>query len=121
MNHKKEKALAALLACNTQEEAAARAGISSRTLRNYMKDPDFSQQYHRAKGQLVEAATLQIQRGLAPAINTLREIAEDGGANMPARIQAARGLLEYGIRLSELGDVYRRIEELEAAMEAERG
>ena len=40
---------------------------------------------------------------------------------MTARIQAARGLLEYGIRLSELGDIYRRIEELEAAVEAERG
>ena len=121
MNQNKEKALAALLTCNTQEEAAARAGISSRTLRNYLKDPEFSEQYRKANGQLVTAATLQIQRSLAPAINTLREIAEDGEANMTARIQAARGLLEYGIRLSELGDIYRRIEELEAAVEAERG
>lgn len=116
MNKNKERALAALVSCPTQEAAAEKAGISSRTLRNYMKDPEFAAEYKRMNSQLVTAATLQIQRSLAPAINTLREIAEDRAANMTARIQAARGLLEYGIRLSELGDVYARIEALEAAM-----
>lgn len=119
MNKNKERALAALVSCPTQEAAAAKAGISSRTLRNYMKDPEFAAEYKRLNSQLVTAATLQIQRSLAPAINTLREIAEDRTANMTARIQAARGLLEYGIRLSELGDVYARIEALEAAMEGD--
>lgn len=113
----KQKALAAMLSCPSMEAAAAKAGISSRTLRNYLKDPEFAEEYRKVNSQLVTAATLQIQRSLAPAISTLREIAEDGSANMTARIQAARGLLEYGIRLSELGDVYARIEALEAAME----
>ena len=119
LNGNKERALAALVSCPTHEAAAAKAGISSRTLRNYMKDPEFAAEYKRLNSQLVTAATLQIQRSLAPAINTLREIAEDRTANMTARIQAARGLLEYGIRLSELGDVYARIEALEAAMEGD--
>ena len=120
INKNKERALAALVSCPTQEAAAARAGISSRTLRNYMKDPEFAEEYRKRNSQLVTAATLQIQRSLAPAINTLREIAEDSSANMTARIQAARGLLEYGIRLSELGDVYARIEALEAAIEVDK-
>lgn len=115
-----ERALAALLSCPTQEAAAAKAGISSRTLRNYLKDPEFAETYRKASSQLITTATLQIQRGLAPAIGTLREIAEDREASTSARIQAARGLLEYGIRLSELGDIYARIEALETSMDVDK-
>lgn len=120
MDARKEKALAALLSCNTQEAAAEAAGISPRTLRNYLREPEFMERYRKANGQLVQAATLQIQRSLAPAINALREIAENPEASMGARVQAARGLLEYGIRLSELGEVYARIETLEAALGTEK-
>ena len=115
MTPNKERALAALVTCPTQEAAAKQAGISSRTLRNYLKDPEFSEEYKKRTGQLVTAATLQIQKSLAPAINALLEIAVDQEAGMMARVQAARGLLEYGIRLSELSDIYARIEALEAS------
>lgn len=61
-------------------------------------------------------ATQQIQRSLAPAISTLQSIAEDENAGLNARVSAAKGLLEYGIRLAELNDIYRRIEELEGRL-----
>lgn len=117
MTPNKERALAALVACPTHEAAAEQAGITSRTLRNYLKDPEFATEYQKRTSQLVTAATLQIQKSLAPAIGALLEIAESRDAGMTARVQAARGLLEYGIRLTELGDVYARIEALEKAME----
>lgn len=120
MKPNKERALAALVACPTQEAAAKQAGITSRTLRNYLKDPEFLAEYQRHTSQLVTAATLQIQKSLAPAINALLEIAVDPEAGMMARVQAARGLLEYGIRLSELSDIYARIEALEASTEGKR-
>ena len=120
MTPNKEKALAALLACPTHEAAARKAGITSRTLRTYLKDQEFAAEYQKRSSQLVSAATMQIQRSLAPAISVLQEIAEDKSANMSSRIQAARGLLEYGIRLSELGDVYARIEALEMTVGGEK-
>ena len=120
MTPNKEKALAALLACPTHEAAAEKAGITSRTLRTYLKDQEFAAEYQKRSSQLVSAATMQIQRSLAPAISVLQEIAEDKSANMSSRIQAARGLLEYGIRLSELGDVYARIEALEMTVGGEK-
>lgn len=82
-----------------------------------MKDPEFRQRYEKAHSDLVTAATHQIQRSLAPAISTLKGIAEDKTAGTNARVSAAKGLLEYGIRLAELNDVYRRIEELENSLE----
>lgn len=111
---KQEKALAALLTSSTHEEAAKKAGISSRTLRNYLADQEFARRYQQGGADLVDAATKQIQRSLAPAITALREIAEDAEAGRGARVQAARALLEYGIRLSEIGDIYQRLAELEA-------
>ncbi len=113
---KKEKALAALLSSATREEAAEKAGCTTRTLINYLKDPEFLQRYERAHSDLVTVATQQIQRSLAPAISTLQSIAEDENAGLNARVSAAKGLLEYGIRLAELNDIYRRLEELEGRL-----
>ena len=113
---KKENALAALLSSATREEAAAKAGCTKRTIINYLKDPEFLQRYERAHSDLVTVATQQIQRSLAPAISTLQSIAEDENAGLNARVSAAKGLLEYGIRLAELNDIYRRIEELEGRL-----
>lgn len=110
-------ALAAMLSTATHEEAARKLGITSRTLRNYLKDPEFSARYEEANKSLVHNATSQIQRCLAPAIAALREIAEDESAGLNARVNAAKGLLEYGIRLSEIGDIYKRLEKLEETME----
>ena len=120
MTRNQERALAALIGSPTQEAAAAKAGITSRTLRRYLQDPEFSAEYERLTGQLVVGAALQAQKSLAPALNALLEIATDADAGMGPRVQAARGLLEYGIRLSELADVYSRIEALEEAMEVAR-
>lgn len=113
ITERKEKALAALLTSQTQEEAANKLGITARTIRQYLQDPEFSQKYKEASSNLITDATEQIQKSLSPAIATLRNIAEDENAVLNARVSAARGLLEYGIRLAELSELYKRIEELE--------
>ena len=115
MNAKKQKALLALLTNPTKEKAAAAAGITSKTLRGYLADPEFQSEYKKAFAGLVEDVTLQTQQALAPAVSTLREITEDETENSPARISAARSILEYGLKLTEQTDILTRLEELEAA------
>ena len=110
MTPNKEKALVALLTYSTKEEAAAAAGIESRTLRRYLADPEFQERYKQAFGELVTDATRQAQQSLSPALSTLREIVEDGDQGATARIQAARTLLEYGLRLTEITDILRNLE-----------
>lgn len=110
-----EKILAALLYCNTRKEAAAYAGVSERTLYSYLQDPEFVKAYEGAKKELIRSASEQIQRSLEPSITALRAIAEDKTAGKTARVQAARSLLEYGIRLAEFTDLEDRVAALERA------
>lgn len=112
-----EKAIAALLATTTKEAAADKLGITSRTIRKYFQDPEFIQMYEKANAGLLASTTRQIQKSLSPAVGILRKISEDPDANINARVSASRSLLEYGIRMTELNDVYKRLEALEKYIE----
>lgn len=68
---------------------------------------------------LVTEATRQAQRSLSPAISTLREIARDTGETATARISAARSLLEYGLKLTEVSDILDRLDALEESLGGE--
>ena len=110
---KKERALQALLTQPTKKEAAAAAGISPRTLRDYLADPEFQKEYKKAFRQLVSDATRQAQQALSPAISALRDIVEDDTENSSTRIAAARSLLEYGLRMTEFSDILQELDGLE--------
>lgn len=118
---RKEKALQALLTSRTRAEAAKAAGIGESTLREYMKDPEFLEQYREAFRNLVQDATRQAQQSIAPAIATLKEIMEDADAQATARIQAARSTLEYSLKLTEQTDILEHLQELEKAVSALEG
>lgn len=118
MTPKKQKALLALLTQPTKEKAAA-AGITSKTLRGYLAEPDFQAEYKKAFSGLVEDATRQAQQAIAPALSTLREIVEDGTENAQARISAARSLLEYALRLTESADILTRLDDLESKVKGD--
>lgn len=120
MTPKQQKALLALLTTPTREQAAAAAGITSKTLRGYLADPEFQAEYKKAFAALVEDATRQAQLAVAPALSTLREIVEDTGENAQARISAARSVLEYSIKLTETTDILSRLDELEKLAEGKK-
>lgn len=113
MTEKQARALAALLSEPTQAAAAKKLGISARTLRRYLAEPDFLEAYQQAHAQLVEDATKRMQRGLSSAVDTLQEIATDQDAGKTARVAAARSLLEQTLRYTELSDIMNRIAKLE--------
>mgnify|MGYP001106878810 FL=1 len=121
MTPKKHKALLALLTNPTKERAAEAAGITSKTLRGYLADPEFQAEYKKAFADLVEDATRKVQQTLEPAVAVLREIMEDRSENSQVRVSAARSVLEYGLKMTEQTDILTRIQELEAAMEGEYG
>ena len=116
MTPRKEKALQALLVSRTRAQAAKTAGIGESTLREYMKDPEFLDRYRETFGNLVLDAARQAGQAIAPALSSLREIVEDRGEAPQARIQAARYLVEYALRLGEQCDLLARLERLETAV-----
>lgn len=111
MTTKQTKALAALLTQPTKERAARAAGIGLTTLKRYLAEPEFQTAYQKAVSELIEDAAAQAKQSLNPALSCLREIVEDGDETATARIQAARSLLEYGLRLTEIVDILRVIED----------
>ena len=113
LSAQKQRAIAALLTCKTQQEAADAAGISVRTINTYMNDPEFQREYGKAAGKLVEKATREIQMGLSEAITVLRSILDSLTATDGSKISAARALLEFGLRLTETYDLMKRVEALE--------
>ena len=113
MTPNKERALQALLTCPTKKAAAEQAGISARTLRDYLADPEFQAEYRKAFQSLVTEATRQAQQALSPALSALKSIVEDEEENSSSRIAAARALLEYGLRLTEFNDILQELEAVE--------
>lgn len=116
LTHKQTKALAALLTQPTKEKAASAAGIGLTTLKRYLADPEFQAEYQKAVSNMIADAATQAKQSLNPALSCLREIVENGDETATARVQAARVLLEYGLRLTEIVDVVKKLEELEQEM-----
>ena len=54
--------------------------------------------------------TRQAQQSLSPALSVLRGIVEDDSEAAKVRVTAARSLLEYGLRLTEITDILRDLE-----------
>lgn len=113
MKQKQQRALLALLTNPTREKAAAAAGITVKTLRGYLADPEFQAEYRKAFAELVEDATRQAQQAIEPALSTLREVVEDGSESTQFRISAARSILEYSLKMTEQNDILSKLQELE--------
>lgn len=122
MTRNQDKALAALLTSDTQAQAAEKSGLSVRTLRGYMADPAFAEEYNRRRLEQVTDAARQIQTRLQAAVAILAEIMTSDKSITAARerIVAARSLLEFGLKYTELADIMTRIKALEERMEDEQ-
>ena len=110
---KQTKALQALLTHPTKAAAAKAAGISVRTLSDYLADPEFQKEYGKAARALVMDATREAQQALSPALQALREIVENPEENSSNRNAAARSILEYGLRMTEFSDILPLVESAE--------
>ena len=113
MTPKKQKALSALLTSPTKEAAAQAAGITSKTLRSYLKDPEFRAAYNEAVTAQLGEVTGQARQSLSSALTVLREIMENPGAEDRDRISAASKSIDAAIRLIDKLDQQVKLDELE--------
>ena len=119
MKHK-ERALAALLTSDTQAEAAKKCGLSERTLRLYLDDPEFYTEYQQRRHQMVIDATKKLQGYMQAAVETLKELTDNKETPPGIRASAARALLEYGLKYTDVTDLAERITALEKQAEVEQ-
>jgi hypothetical protein len=111
--------LTALAAGATAREAAARAGLSERTIYRRMEDPEFRRRVTEARATMVESALGKVADGMSDAAAKLRELL--AAQSEAVRLGAARSLLELGIRLRESVELEQRLAAMEERLqESER-
>ena len=88
-----EEIIAALLESGTVREAAAKTGLTARTVYERMGDRDFKAAYNSAKADIVRQAVFSINGKLAAAIDAVADIMNDKNTNAAVRLQAAQTII----------------------------
>lgn len=104
MDNKKEQALKYLIECNTMTEASQKAGISRKTLYNYItEDKEFFKAYMEL--QRIRYITLsdEITEHTKRIIDTLQEIADNAENTPKDRITACKELLGALYNIQRIG------------------
>jgi transposase-like protein len=114
-----ERAIVALLSNSTIRRAAKAVGVDDGTLFRWLQDKDFHTAYRAARRETVTQAIARLQQASSEAVNTLREIVKDKKQPAPARVSAAKAILEFSIKAVELEDMADRIAEIEALLAAQ--
>lgn len=113
LSQRQQRALVSLLEQPSKMAAAQAAGISTRALRSYLADPAFAAELQRLQDEQINDAAQRGRQSMTGAMDALRSIMDDESQNGQTRVQAARSILEYSLRLDERENVLRRIDELE--------
>ena len=107
------QAVAAFVATGTISGAAARVGVSRDKFSEWRKHPAFQAAMERAGNNLLSKALSQIESDCVAAARTLREIMNDTNANVFARLNAAKSILEIAMKSTEWQSLKVKIRKLE--------
>src|SRR3954470_8692736 len=112
-SRKKEQAIAALLSQRTIEAAASVVGIGVRTLKRWLKNPEFREEYRRARCEVVHEVVASIQQNSPAAGRVILKLMADPKVGNDTRLKAAKLSLEIAVNGIVLEDIEKRISELE--------
>ena len=115
---KQDQAIAALLSESTIAKAAAKIEVSEKTLRNWLKLPDFLAAYRDAQKGLVEEGNVVMKKFTTRAATTLARNLTCG--KPAAEIHAAKVLLEMSMKLTDHLDLAERVKLLDQAEQARK-
>jgi hypothetical protein len=110
---KKDDALLLPLVCGATVEAAAdKAGVSRATAFRRLQDPDFRHRLEELRSEIVQRAADALSAASTEAIKTLLSLLPP---SMPpsTRLQAARSILEFGIKMRDATVLDQRLKALE--------
>jgi hypothetical protein len=113
-----EDAIAALLSQRNVDEAARSAGIGTRTLLRWMKDPEFDAAFRAARRAAFGQTTARLQQGSSAAATILMKLMLDANTPASTRVRAAEIIVNHAAKAIEIEDIEARVSELERAAEA---
>ena len=110
----KERIMQALLSQPNAKKAAEAAGVTTRTVRAYLANKEFSDEYEARRKALVQDATDQLKKALSSAVDTVHEIMTKGANS--EKLTACRTILEYCLKYTELYDIAARLDAVEEVL-----
>ena len=113
-----EDAIAALLSQRNVDEAARSAGIGTRTLLRWMKDPEFDAAFRAARRAAFGQTTARLQQGSSAAATILMKLMLDANTPASTRVRAAEIIVNHAAKAIEIEDIEARVSALERAAEA---
>lgn len=116
LTRRQRLALAALLASPTVRRAAETAGVGESTLRRWLSQASFQEEYRRAAREVHSEAVSVVLSAQTEVVSTVLRIMREG--NSDGSLRAAIKLLELGHKVSE-DDLDQRVSRLESI--ADRG
>ena len=117
---KMEDAIAALLSQRNVDEAARSAGIGTRTLLRWMKDPEFDAAFRAARRAAFGQTTARLQQGSSAAATILMKLMLDANTPASTRVRAAEIVVNHAAKAIEIEDIEARVSELERAAEVSK-
>lgn len=112
-NNKEDIILNALLTYPTIREVSEATGIAEPTIYLKLRGEEFKTKYNEAKKQILENTVTFLQTKLQQATATILNIMNDIEVAPQVRLNAARSVFDYCIKLTEQTEILERIEALE--------
>ena len=110
---KSEDALLTALACGLSVEQAARqTGVSTRTIQRRLTEANFSFRLDELRHEMLARSCAMLTAAGVESVRTLVELLKPQQA-ANTRLQAARAILDLGVKLRQLVDVEEQVHELE--------
>jgi len=113
---KREAAIAALLTEKNHAEAARATGIDLKTLKRWLRLPEFIEEYRRARWEVVEQGYARARQNTPVAASVLLKLMVDPATPASARIRAALGIFGLSREALDL-EIETRVSALERAAE----
>ena len=110
------RAIEALAAGATVEQAALDADVTVRTIYSWRRENGFKCELQAATDEILSQSVTTITAGVLDAIQTLRDIQTDANNPPATRVMAARAILDASLRLREQINFQERLAALEAAV-----
>jgi len=110
---RQHKALSALLTEPSVSRAATACEVPERTLRAWLRKPEFDTAYREARRDATQQAIARLQQASGAAVHVLLTVMARENSPAHARIAAASKVLDLAIRAVELEDLEQRIKILE--------
>ena len=110
------KAIESLLGGASKPKAAEACGVTIRTIERWLQDPDFNNELGRRSEFAIRRAAIRLTALLDTAAGVLYQAMIDPDRQTTVKLRAANHVFTHALKLIEVGEIMRRLDELESRL-----